>query len=126
MPKIDERPPIWIGHMSIAATDIEKSVGFMRKLGMRNILQKESIAIFELRGGTHLLLKSTDEQIALGSKAPFDLMVEDIDASHETFEALGLSPSTINQGRIHQSFTVIDPSGYEITVNSSHVSNLPV
>ena len=23
MPKIDERPPIWIGHMSIAATDIE-------------------------------------------------------------------------------------------------------
>jgi len=53
MPKTDERPPIWIGHMSIAATDIEKSVGFMRKLGMRNILQKESV-----NGGAKLVQKA--------------------------------------------------------------------
>ena len=72
------------------------------------------------------MLESTNEQIAPGSKAPFDLMVEDIDASHETFEAHGLSPSTIKEGRVHRSFTVIDPSGYKITVNSSHVSDLPV
>ena len=48
------------------------------------------------------------------------------DASHKEFEKLGLSPSTIEDGRIHRSFTISDPSGYEITVNSTHVSDLPV
>ena len=126
MTNIDERPAIWIGHMFLATTDIEKTASFMGKLGMRNLFQKESIAIFELRGGTHLLLTSTDDRIAFGSKAPFDLMVDDIDTSHATFDELGLSPSTIKEGSNHRSFTINDPSGYEITVNSSHVSDLPV
>ncbi len=53
-------------------------------------------------------------------------MVDDIDASHENFEELGLLPSKIEEDRFHRSFTILDPSGYEITVNSSHVSDLPV
>ena len=112
--------------MFLATTDLEKSATFMRKLGMRDIFQSESIVVLELRGGTHLLLEPTNDPITPGSKAPFDLMVDDIDGSHENFEGLGLSPSTIEDGRIHRSFTIFDPSGYEITVNSSHVSNLPV
>ncbi len=126
MPNIDERPPVWIGHMFLATTDVEKTATFRRELGMRDIFQSESNVVLELRGGTHLLLEPTDDPIALGTKAPFDLMVDDIDASHEKFEELGLSPSTIEEGRIHRSFTILDPSGYEITVNSSHVSGLSV
>ena len=126
MPKIDERPPVWIGHMFLAATDVEKTATFMRKIGMRDIFQSDSIVVLELRGGTHLLLQPTADAIAPGTKAPFDLMVDEIDASHAEFEKLGLSPSTIEDGRIHRSFTISDPSGYEITVNSTHVSNLPV
>ena len=126
MPKVDQRPPVWIGHMFLATTDVEKTATFMRKLGMRDIFQSERIVVLELRGGTHLLLQPTDDPIPPGTKAPFDLMVDEIDASHEKFEELGLSPSTIEEGRIHRWFTISDPSGYEITVNSSHVSNLPV
>ena len=36
------------------------------------------------------MLGPTNDPIAPGSKAPFDLMVDDIDASHENFEELGL------------------------------------
>ncbi len=126
MPKVDQRPPVWIGHMFLPTTDLEKTATYMRKLGMRDIVQSESIVVLELRGGTHLLLEPTNDLIAPGSKAPFDLMVDDIDTSHEKFEELGLSPSKIEEDRFHRSFTISDPSGYKITVNSSHVSNLPV
>ena len=126
MPKTDKRPPVWIGHTFLDATDLDKTATFMRTLGMRDIFQSDSIVVLELRGGTHLVLQPTDEAIAPGTKAPFDLMVDEIDASHEEFEKLGLSPSAIKDGRIHRSFTIADPSGYEITINSTHVSDLPV
>ena len=126
MLKVDQRPPVWVGHMFLATTDLEKSATFMRKAGMREIILSESIVVLELRGGTHLLLEPTNDPITPGSKAPFDLMVDDIDGSHENFEGLGLSPSRIEDDRFHRSFTILDPSGYEITVNSNHVSSRPV
>ncbi len=126
MSKVDERPPVWIGHIFLTVTDVAKSATFMRKLGMRDIVQSESIVVLEMRGGTHLLLEPADGAIAMGTTAPFDLMVDDIEASHEKFEELGLSPTTIEEDRFHRSFTILDPSGYQITVNSSHVSGLPV
>ncbi len=46
-------------------------------------------------------------------------------SGHWVTEA-GLSPSDIEEGRIHIWFTVHDPSGHTITVNSSHASGLPV
>ncbi len=57
MPKVDQRPPVWIGHMFLATTDLKKTATFMRKLGMREIIQSESIVVLEMRGGTHLLLE---------------------------------------------------------------------
>ena len=126
MSKVDERPPVWIGHIFLTVPDVRKFATFMRKRGMRDIGQSESIVVLELRGGTHLLLAPADGAIVTGTKAPFDLMVDDIEASHEKFKELGLLPTTIEKDRFHRSFTMLDPSGYEITVNSSHVSNLPV
>ena len=53
-------------------------------------------------------------------------MVEDLDATHADFAERGLSPSPIERGRIHNSFTVTEPGGGRITVDSTHVSSLPV
>ena len=54
--------------------------------------------------------------------APFDLMVDDLDATHAAWRKRGLDPSPNKRGRIHASFTVLDPDGYRVTINSSHVA----
>jgi hypothetical protein len=103
---------------------LDESHAFMLALGLRPVGQGEDVAVLELRGGTHLVLLRTDEP--LSGAAPFDLMVEDLEATHARLAELGLSPSPIVAGRIHRSFTVRDPSGQEVAFNSSHVSGRPV
>ena len=68
--------------------------------------------------GTHLVLVPGSP--ATGD-APFDLMVEDLDATHEAWMELGVDVSEISRGRIHNAFEATDPDGYRVTVNSSHV-----
>ena len=120
----DARPPVWIGHVSMRTAALAESEAFMRALGMRPIVSNDNVAIFELRGGTHLVLSADAD--APPSDAPFDLMVDDVDAAHADLAARGFAPSDIERGRIHDSFTVADPGGARITVNSSHVSDQPV
>ena len=93
-------------------------------LGMRPIFANDSVSILELRGGTHIVLEKCAEP--QDGQAAFDLMVEDIDAAHADYQRLDLGPSEITRGRIHDSFTLRDPGGCTITVNSSHVSEFPV
>jgi hypothetical protein len=103
---------------------LDESHAFMLALGLRPVGRNEDVAVLELRGGTHLVLLRTDEP--LSGAAPFDLMVEDLEATHRRLAELGLSPSPIVSGRIHRSFTVRDPSGQDVEFNSSHVSDRPV
>ena len=120
----DQRPEVWVGHIVLPTDRLEESEAYLRAVGMRPILKNERLAILELRAGTHLLLRTGDEFEP--GDAPFDLMVDDIDASHARMRALGLNPSEIADGRIHRSFTLTEPAGHRITVNSSHNSGLPV
>ena len=120
----DERPPLWVGHVLMRSHELEKSHAFMLRLGLRPIDKGDDYAILELRGGTHLAIFRGEEPNS--GVADFDFMVEDLDATHARFSEMGLSPSPIETGRIHRSFTVRDPSGLEIPFNSSHVSDLPV
>ncbi len=106
-----------MGHVLIAALDIPKSADFYVLLGMREIVRNEGIAVLELRGGTHLVVAEGEPT----ESAPFDLMVDDLDATHGVWTSLGLAPSEIERGRIHDRFTVLDPAGTVVTVNSSHV-----
>ncbi len=124
MPASDPRPPVWVGHISLSTDHLDESHEFMKKLGMRSIVQSENVAVLELRAGTHLVLLRQDE-ITPGP-APFDLMVEDLVATHRQLSEMGLAPSEISEGRIHRSFTVREPSGHTITFNSTHVSDRPV
>lgn len=119
MAGMDGRPPVWIGHAVLPVTDVRKSADFWRDIGMREVERNDDVAVLELRGGTHLLLlPGTPPGDA---DAPFDLMVEDLEATRAEWEARGLDPSPIERGRIHASFTLRDPNGYRVTVNSSHV-----
>ena len=121
---MEERPPVWVGHIHLTSARFDESETFLQTLGMRPIAKFENVAILELRGGTHLVLQRGDD--TTGGSADFDLMVEDLDATHASFEAKGLAPSAIELGRIHDSFTIDEPGGTRITFNSSHVSDLPV
>ena len=124
MSKSDLRPPLWVGHITMQTNSIAESNKFMIDLGMRPIDEGDGYAVLELRGGTHLVLLRSEEP--LSGAAPFDLMVENLDATHRDLAARGLSPSPIERGKIHDSFTVRDPSGLDVPFNSTHVSDQPV
>ena len=116
---VDGRPPVWIGHAFLSVSDVNRSADFWRSVGMREIERNAQVAVLELRGGTHLLLLPGTPPA--DAHVPFDLMVDDLDATHARWSASGLDPSPIERGGIHSSFTVLDPDGYRVTVNSSHV-----
>jgi catechol 2,3-dioxygenase-like lactoylglutathione lyase family enzyme len=119
LPCVDERPPVWVGHVVLYASDIDRSATFWASLGLREVGRDEHVVIFELRGGTHMVI-APGEATAPGP-APFDLMVEDLDTTRAKWDALGLAPSAIEHGNIHNAFTVTDPDGYVVTVSNSHV-----
>lgn len=122
----DDRPPVAIGHVSVRVNQVAESTEFLVNLGLRSIHESENFAVLELRGGTHLVLRPTEEKIAPGTKSPFDLMVDDVEAARKEYGNAGMEPSAIEKGKIHNWFTIIDPSGYEITVTSSHAGGRAV
>ncbi|MGZ6963571.1 MAG: VOC family protein [Acidimicrobiia bacterium] len=118
---MDERPPVWIGHAVLRVSDLERSAEFWREVGLREVgRDDDNVVVLELRGGTHLILLPGLAPEA-DTEAPFDLMVDDLDETHEQWRTRGLAPSPIEHGRIHSAFSVRDPDGYLVTVNSSHI-----
>ena len=122
----DPRPPVWVGHVVLETDRLPESAHFMRTVGMRPIHAGASIAIFELRGGTHLLLLPK-KKVKAGD-APFDLMVDDLHATHRRYAELGLAPTEIESvPKIdHELFRLREPAGHVITVYSSHVADRAV
>ena len=116
---METRPPVWIGHARLTVSDLGRSADFWHTVGMREIERNENIVVLELRGGTHLVLLPGGP--SAGADAPFDLMVDDLEATHAEWERNGLDVSPIQRGRIHSAFVLRDPDGTAVTVNSSHV-----
>ena len=114
-----ERPPVWIGHVSLQTPKLEATEAFMKRAGLRPIFRNDEIAVMELRGGTHLVVQA--DSSAAGADAEFDFMVEDIDATFAEFVKQGRDVTEIQRGRIHDSFRVTEPGGNRIVVNSTHV-----
>ena len=123
---VDQRPPVAIGHMSLNATDIGAASRWLATVGLRPLVSGTDLAVLELRGGTHLVVVQAEQPPEPGTGASFDLMFDDVDATHRIFAARGLSPSPIRRGRIHNSFEIIGPDGWVFTINSSHASGQPV
>lgn len=126
MEESDERPSVGVGHVVLETDQMEASAQFMLAIGMRPVFQGPEVSVFELRGGTHLILM-LKSQIVPGN-APFDLMVDDLHATHERFSSLGLAPMAIEARPAidHEVFCVREPAGHLITFFSSHASGKPV
>ena len=125
MSKQDLRPGVWVGHVVLETSKLNETEQFMRKIGMRPIVNKADFAVLELRGGTHLVLIAKPEVVA--GDATFDLMVEDLRAMREYFEDLGLAPTSIDKvPPDHERFFIREPAGHRIAFFSNHVSGKPV
>ena len=122
----DPRPPVAVGHVRLPVTDVATAARWLEIVGLRPIVTMDELAVLELRGGTHVVVRQAEPPPALGTVAPFDLMVDDVDAAHRDYAEKGLSPSPIRRGRIHDSFDLPGPAGWTFTVNSSHASGQPI
>jgi catechol 2,3-dioxygenase-like lactoylglutathione lyase family enzyme len=126
MTKRERRPGVAVGHVFIAARDVAAAADWFEALGLRPIAADEDFAVLELRGGTHLVVSKATRAPPKGKEAPFDLMVDDVDAAHRRFAAKGLKPSRIRRGTIHDEFELPGPDGCRLTVLSSHAGNRAV
>jgi len=111
----DQRPRFGIGHIGLGVRDVNASVDFYEKAGMRLVVNMGRAAILELRGGTHLIVQQND-----GPPDSLDVIVDDIDDTHAVLSALGAEPSAIERGSPHDRFVATDPSGNVLVVNSNH------
>jgi catechol 2,3-dioxygenase-like lactoylglutathione lyase family enzyme len=120
-----ERPAVGVAHVVLQTDRMEESARFLRTIGMRPIFDGPQTSVYEMRGGTHLILMLTEEPAA--GDAPFDLMVDDLRATHRRFSSLGLDPSPIEARPAihHEVFTVREPAGHVLTFFSSHASGHP-
>jgi catechol 2,3-dioxygenase-like lactoylglutathione lyase family enzyme len=125
MSEADQRPAVGVAHVMLPTDRMEESARFMRTIGMRPIFDGPEVSVYEMRGSTHLILMRKDQIVA--GDAAFDLMVDDLRATHERLTGLGLAPSPIEARPAidHDVFTVREPAGHVITFFSSHASGEP-
>ncbi|HEV8015145.1 MAG TPA: hypothetical protein VGP48_06410 [Stellaceae bacterium] len=111
---------------SFKARDVAAAAAWFERVGLRPIAGDDDFAVLELRGGTHLVVSKAARRPKRGAEAPFDLMVDDVDATRRDFAAKGLKPSRISRGSIHDAFDLPGPDGARITVLSSHAGRRAV
>ena len=139
-------PAAAFGHFIMKVNDIDISYQFYTKLGLRPFGRFPDLAIIELRGGTHILLFSKNDELPsslssshLGQRggASFnerlDLMIEgksrgDLEIYRTNLMEKGLSVDAIAQDQFfgHDYFQLADPDGNGITVYTSHTGELSV
>ena len=117
-------PTVSVAHVVLYTDRMAESAQFMRLVGMVPVFDGPQVSVYELRGGTHLLLMRRETVVA--GEAPFDLMVDDVHEAHQQFTALGLAPSPIEARPAinHEVFTLREPAGYVFTFFSSHATSL--
>lgn len=110
-------PRFAIGHMSMAAKDVALLTDFYTSIGMRLVIDMGRASIVELRGGTHLILQS-----GRPGEGSLDLIVDDIDDTHQVLQVAGAAVSPIRRGSPHDSFSASDPEGNAIQIHSTHAT----
>ena len=125
---MDPRPVVAIGHVSLRVSDVTRAAAFYQALGLRPVMESPGLAIFELRGGTHLLLFPARGKPRKGPVRSFDFMVDDVEAFRAQLATAGLAPNDLRDDARggHRSFEVSDPDGHVLTVLSSHAGGCPV
>jgi len=141
----DSLPAAAFGHFVMKVNDIGTSYQFYTKLGLRPFGIFPDLAIIELRGGTHILLFSKNDEMPfslssshLGQRGAsfneqLDLMIDgksrsDLELYRATLVENGLSVDAIAQDQFfgHDYFQLVDPDGNGVTVYTSHTDGLSV
>ena len=89
----EQRPPVWVGHVAMHSGQVDATADFMEAIGMRRVFRNRHLAVLEMRGGTHLIV--TDDSDSELLRGDFDLMVDDLQATHRSFVNMGLEPGAI-------------------------------
>jgi len=138
-------PVAALGHFVMKVNDIDTTYQFYTKLGLRPVGIYPDLAIIELRGGTHILIFSRNEELPFSINSSqvgqrgsffderFDLMIDgrlkrDLEVYRTTLMENGLSVGEISQDQFfgHYYLELVDPDGNGITLYTSHVGDLPV
>lgn len=110
-----EVPRFAIGHMTLDAQDVDALTDFYTDIGLRLVVKMGRAAIVELRGGTHIIIRSGQP-----GQARLDFIVDDIDETHQVMAMAGANPSSIRRGDPHDIFSATDPEGNALQINSTH------
>ena len=122
----DKRPPVAIGHVHLPVKNVPTTSAFLQELGLRQVFAKDTFAVLELRGGTHLIIQKSRKRTKAGTRAPVDFMVDDVKKARAKYAKMGLKPTRIKSGTIHSSFFIPGPDGWSFKITSSHTAGRPV
>ena len=123
---IDKRPPVAVGHVRLPVKNVLTTSAFLQQLGLLMVFEKDTFAVLELRGGTHLILEKSRKRTKPGTHAPVDFMVDDVKNARAKFAKMGMKPTRIKSGTIHSSFFIPGPDAWTFKITSSHTSGRPV
>lgn len=88
---------MWTGHLALRSGDTAASARFYQQLGMRPVHLDDHFAVLEMRGGTHLVVRRyPDHEVT--APTPWDLMVDDLDTTHDKWQANSLPVTPIRDG----------------------------
>lgn len=130
----DDKPQVAVGHVTLSVSDIDASYKFYVDAGLRPFAKDEEIAILEMAGGTHLILfPRGGDGAGPGHAQSLDLMIagrtlDELEGYRSRLVASGIAASPIPEQKFfgHYRFSAADPDGHQITVFTSHASDLPV
>ena len=54
---IDQRPPVAVGHVRLDVVDVGAAARWLEAVGLRPIVTRDELAVLELRGGTHVVVR---------------------------------------------------------------------
>ena len=117
----DKRPLAATGHLFLRAKGARAAAERLVAIGVRKIVLKDSFAVLELRGGTHIVVREAENDEL--TEASFDLMYDDIDAASALFQERGFEVTEIKDGNIHRSFYATAPEQFRIQVLDSHAGS---
>lgn len=122
----DPRPAIAVGHVTMRARGVRAAAARLESIGIRPIVVKDHFAVMELRGGTHIVVRELEGDGGEVHRVNFDFMVDDVDRAAAHFAGAGFQVTSVERGRIHDSFDAVAPEGFRVEVTSSHAGDRPV
>ena len=124
----DPRPPVAIGHVTLRVEDVARAAIFYTELGLRPVMQNPSMAILELRGGTHLMLFKAKRAPKAGRVGSFDFMVDEVETMRARLARLGVETTEPAEDEVsgHRWFQARDPDGHLLNIYSDHTQGRAV